>query len=553
MKLKNLLFLSAISCSFLTTYSCNDDNSSSSFNENQNVKQSKISFDSGKKLLKFSGRKNDIKIFIEDTISKEKIFNKYYDQGFIPLSISPDIKDEGVINKMSNLILSNKSTLMNKSSDDTSDETFLEDEDFASILNDKGAVQLNDSIYMYTPNGLFIVHQDDYDELEYYIEKNQNISIPSGLNQVTDNITSYRPDLATLGTEYEMIAPIDPEDGGGGGGGTYNPSPTIPSKGETNHYKNCNNGISNPFLGNIFGKQYVCEYFFDGDHQVKTVFEIQDFLLFYSVRAKNKYRRKGTFGWRTDDARKLYLKINDGLIKVERKTFTATFNNSQIQPIIKAINDLITVKSSFVPVVTSEFLLNSSGNYTQTDYSLATGDLGYYNTTGMLIFPQNKQISSSVNMDSFKSLLNTSKKSIIYINIFNKDREITHEQILKVAADAFKKYATAGRTPSDIAIVMNEIKASQDRIDAQPLYIVTKDELIEANNTHKVLKDFDIRKDFDLKEFIVGFKTNENGDKKFEVKFKLGFNKITQYKMDIEGGVYYNNRWGGTKFIVQKN
>lgn len=454
---------------------------------------------------------------------------------------------------MSNLILSNKSTLMNKSSDETSDETFLEDEDFASILNDKGAVQLNDSIYMYTPNGLFIVHQDDYDELEYYIEKNQNISIPSGLNQVTDNITSYRPNLATLGIEYEMIAPIDPEDGGGGGGGTYNPSPTIPSKGETNHYKNCNDGISNPFLGNIFGKQYVCEYFFDGDHQVKTVFEIQDFLLFYSVRAKNKYRRKGTFGWRTDDARKLYLKINDGLIKVERKTFTATFNNSQIQPIIKAINDLITVKSSFVPVVTSEFLLNSSGNYTQTDYSLATGDLGYYNTTGMLIFPQNKQISSSVNMDSFKSLLNTSKKSIIYINIFNKDREITHEQILKVAADAFKKYATAGRTPSDIAIVMNEIKASQDRIDAQPLYIVTKDELIEANNTHKVLKDFDIRKDFDLKEFIVGFKTNENGDKKFEVKFKLGFNKITQYKMDIEGGVYYNNRWGGTKFIVQKN
>ena len=316
--------------SFLTTYSCNDDNSSSSLNENQNVKQSKISFDSGKKLLKFSGRKNDIKIFIEDTISKEKIFNKYYDQGFIPLSISPDIKDEGVINKMSNLILSNKSTLMNKSSDDTSDETFLEDEDFASILNDKGAVQLNDSIYMYTPNGLFIVHQDDYDELEYYIEKNQNISIPSGLNQVTDNITSYRPDLATLGTEYEIIAPIDPEDGGGGGGGTYNPSPTIPSKGETNHYKNCNNGISNPFLGNIFGKQYVCEYFFDGDHQVKTVFEIQDFLLFYSVRAKNKYRRKGTFGWRTDDARKLYLKINDGLIKVERKTFTATFNNLDI-------------------------------------------------------------------------------------------------------------------------------------------------------------------------------------------------------------------------------
>ena len=69
MKLKNLFFLSAISCSFLTTYSCNDDNSSSSLNENQNVKQSKISFDSGKKLLKFSGRKNDIKKY-QDLVAK---------------------------------------------------------------------------------------------------------------------------------------------------------------------------------------------------------------------------------------------------------------------------------------------------------------------------------------------------------------------------------------------------------------------------------------------------------------------------------------------------
>lgn len=35
-------------------------------------------------------------------------------------------------------------------------------------------------------------------------------------------------------------------------------------------------------------------------------------------------------------------------------------------------------------------------------------------------------------------------------------------------------------------------------------------------------------------------------------KFTLGHNKITQYKMDIEGGVYYN-QWGGTKFTVEKN
>lgn len=554
MNLKNALSSIILPCSSLLLIACSEDNNLLKPDESQNLNQKSLSFDSNRKWLKFSGKKNDIKRFIEDTLSKEKIFSDYYERGFIPLSISSDIKDENIINRMNKIKSESTSGLFSRPANNSeeSDETFLEDEDFAAILNDRGAVQLNDSIYLYTPNGLFIVHEDDYDELDYYIENNQNTTVPEGLNKVNENITSYRPNLSTLGIEYEMVAPEDP-DYGGGGGGTYIPSPSVPSKGETNHYKNCNNGLSNPFLGNIFGKQYVCEYYFDSKHQVKTVFEIQDFLLFYSVRAKNKYRRKGTFGWRTDDAKKLYLKINDGLIKVERKTFTATISDAQIKPLINAINNLITVKSQFIPVVSNEYMLNSSGNYTQTNYSLGSGDLGYYNTTDMLIFPQQKQISNSVNMDSFKNLLNTSKKSIIYINIFNKDFEIKHEQLLSIAAKVFEKYAKAGKKPSDIAIVMNEIKASQDRINAQPLYIITKDEIVEASNTHKVLKDFNVKKDFDLKEFIVGFKTNENGDKKFEVKFKLGYNKITQYRMDIEGGVYYNNRWGGTKFIVQKN
>lgn len=64
---------------------------------------------------------------------------------------------------------------------------------------------------------------------------------------------------------------------------------------------------------------------------------------------------------------------------------------------------------------------------------------------------------------------------------------------------------------------MNEIKASQDRIDAKPLFIVIKDELIQASNTHKVIKDFGVRKDFDLKGFEIGFSTDINGSKKVEI------------------------------------
>lgn len=404
---------------------------------------------------------------------------------------------------------------------------------------------------MYTPNGLFIVHKDDYDSLEDFIEENQEISIPEGMNYVSDKIISYRPNLEELGSEYDIvdrIAPDEPGSGGGGGGTTI----TIPKPNQTSHYTNCNNGINTPFVGNIFGKQYVCYYNFSSKYRVKTVFEIQDFFLFYSVRAKNKFRKKGWTGiWGREDAKKLYLRINNGVMKVERKTFTATVSDSQLKPLINSINNLITVKSAPIPVVSDVYLLENSGKFKQQNYSLSQYDLNSFSPGNPLV-PQYSQNLTSVNMDSFKNLLNTNKKAIIYINLFNKDREITLDQIMNIAAKVFQKYATQGRTNNDIAVFMNEIKASHDRIDAKPFYIVTKDELIQANNTHKVIKDFGVRKDFDLKGFEIGFTSNANGDNKWKFKFTLGHNKITQYKMDIEGGVYYN-RWGGTRFTVEKS
>lgn len=549
MNLKKIIYLSSISLGFLMFYSCNNEDDSLIKDTNHKPLEEKLSFNSKMNVLKFKGNKNDIKLFIDDPSNKEKLFLEYYESGFIPLSISSDIKDNNVINNITNKLKQNK--ISSKTNINTH-ESFLEDHELASILNNNGALQLNDSIYVYTPNGLFFVHEDDYDELEYYLEKNQNINISTGLNQITNEISSYRPDTNKLPVDFEMIAPEDPYDGGGySGGGSGYSSPTIPLKNQTNHYKNCNEGISNPFLGNIFGKQYECIYYFDNDHQVKTVFEIQDFYLFYSVRAKNKFRRKGTFGWRTDDARKLYLKINDGLLKIERKTYEVKLNNSQIKPVIDAVNNLITVKSRPIPIINSEYILNSSGTYTQTNYIINSNDL-YYNTSDMLIFPQQKQIQNSVNMDSFKNMLNTTKKSIIYVNIFNKDFNITHNDLINMAAKLFTKYATSGRQNSDIAIVMNEVKAQNDKINASPMYIITKDEIIEADNTHKVIKDFDVKKDFDLKEFVITFSTNTSGSNKFGINMRLGVNNITEYKMDIEGGIFYNNSWGGTKFVVEK-
>lgn len=551
MNLRNInLFMIVL----MAVVSCNsDDNLDLKTVGKTNDYSAKVSYDAERNILKFSGLKSSVESFLSDTIAdKNSMFTKFYKKGFLPLSVSPEIKDENLYNKIQQKTLINiPSHHAKNGSEEEDSETFLEDEEFASLLNSEGALQLNDSIYMYTPNGLFIVHKDDYDSLEDFIEENQEISIPEGMNYVSDKIISYRPNLEELGSEYDIvdrIAPDEPGSGGGGGGTTI----TIPKPNQTSHYTNCNNGINTPFVGNIFGKQYVCYYNFSSKYRVKTVFEIQDFFLFYSVRAKNKFRKKGWTGiWGREDAKKLYLRINNGVMKVERKTFTATVSDSQLKPLINSINNLITVKSAPIPVVSDVYLLENSGKFKQQNYSLSQYDLNSFSPGNPLV-PQYSQNLTSVNMDSFKNLLNTNKKAIIYINLFNKDREITLDQIMNIAAKVFQKYATQGRTNNDIAVFMNEIKASHDRIDAKPFYIVTKDELIQANNTHKVIKDFGVRKDFDLKGFEIGFTSNANGDNKWKFKFTLGHNKITQYKMDIEGGVYYN-RWGGTRFTVEKS
>lgn len=551
MNLKNLnLFMIVL----IAIISCNSDDNLNFKTEGKTKDYSaKVSYDAERNILKFSGLKSSVEEFLSDTIAdKNSMFTKFYNEGFLPLSVSPDIKDENLYNEVQQKTLINiPSHYAKNGSEEEDSETFLEDEEFASLLNSEGALQLNDSIYMYTPNGLFIVHKDDYDSLEDFIEENQEISIPEGMNYVSDKIISYRPNLEELGSEYDIvdrIAPDEPGSGGGGGGGT---TITIPKPNQTNHYTNCNNGINRPFVGNIFGKQYICYYNFSSKYRVKTVFEIQDFFLFYSVRAKNKFRKKGWTGiWGREDAKKLYLRINNGVMKVERKTFTATISDSQLKPLINSINNLITVKSAPIPIVSDVYLLESSGKFKQQNYSLSQYDLNSFSPGNPLV-PQYSQNLPSVNMDSFKNLLNTNKKAIIYINLFNKDHEITLDQIMNIAAKVFQKYATQGRTNNDIAVVMNEIKASHDRIDAKPFFIVTKDELIQASNTHKVIKDFGVRKDFDLKGFEIGFSTDTNGSKKWKFKFTLGHNKITQYKMDIEGGVYYN-RWGGTRFTVEK-
>ena len=572
MNLKNLTLLSASSI-LLILNSCNDDEAILKNDDVKSAKSLHYSFNNKTNMISFSGKKSDLKTFVYNSkFQKATLLESSYRSGFIPLSVSPEISDESLYNEIikkkdesSSLLeslFSNK--LSNKSNvdGDISDvETFLEDEDFASILNENGQMQLNDSIYMYTPNGLFIVDKNDYESLDEFIEENSELAIPEGLNYVNDKIVSFKAESSFL--QQFRIAPEEPCDGcgGGGGGGSTTPStpsiPQIPNSSQTTHYTT---NVVNPTLGNIFGQQYVAYYKFNGDRQSKTVFEVQDFYLFNSIRAKEKMRKKGWTGiWTGVNANRLYLKINEAIFHIERKTYTVSLNNSTLQPIFDLINKLGTPQNRFVASVSNEYYLdNLTKQYNQRVFEMKLNDLNNFNLNSNSVFyPKSYYTTSSPNMDAFKGLLNLNKKLIVYVSVFNGDKKkIDLSQALKFAADIYKKNAEKGIPQSDIAVVLNQLTEAQDKLNAEPFCIVTRDEVFSTpGSAEKITYDFTVKKEFNLEGFdftLLFGGGSGNSDTKAKATFKLGYNKVMSYKVNMEGGAYFDNRWGGAKFTVSK-
>ncbi|WP_421920481.1 hypothetical protein [Marinifilum sp.] len=52
-------------------------------------------------------------------------------------------------------------------------ETLVADDEFASLLNENGEIQVGDSLYKYTESGLYFVHINDEEHLKEYLAKNK--------------------------------------------------------------------------------------------------------------------------------------------------------------------------------------------------------------------------------------------------------------------------------------------------------------------------------------------------------------------------------------------
>lgn len=128
------------------------------------------------------------------------------------------------------------------------------------------------------------------------------------------------------------MMPIDDigDDGGYTGGGYIgggSQSLSIPTN--TSHYNNYS--PKEAWVDNIFGRHYVCEYYFNSKRKLRTSFGVEDYYLWFDVYAQSKFKHKTWFGWFSSrDAKKVYVKINKAVLTMKDRTVKLKFNAGDI-------------------------------------------------------------------------------------------------------------------------------------------------------------------------------------------------------------------------------
>jgi len=199
------------------------------------------------------------------------------------------------------------------------DEQLIADDNFAFFLNDQKEIQVGDSIYKYTNNGLYFVHVNDLDYLYEYLDKQGE---PSGrfnpceepmLTVIDEVIIKFVPDNNCM-----------PNPGGGGNPGGGAPQPGLPQF--INNLKECTpRGGSFSF---VFGTSKICEDFFSNDKKIKTKYWNQSYYLFASIGISVKSRKKTLGVWLNSKADE----IGYGVSEAHFRFNLPTQNFSYLEP-----------------------------------------------------------------------------------------------------------------------------------------------------------------------------------------------------------------------------
>ena len=597
-KITKFIFYTAIA---LTIVSCSDDNlfkdAKMTPTDSTRITMSSklnIRYDYESKMFMVNTQSSEFKEFVysEDSESKNTFFLNAYQQGFKPLTVYGGLQEQEQtfeelierfeetkereslqIMNFSELISPEESIEIEENGLDLDTSTFIGDNDFASLLNYNGQIQINDSVYTYTPKGLFVVKRENLNRLTNILQDNPSITISEGYTMLGGGtILGYKPSMTNF-EKYKVD--IHQEN-------TFHsppaPSTTYPFQlpNYTGHYSTCAT-LKKPAFPNIFGKSYTCLHRLSNTTRMKSIFRVQDFLFFNHTILKATHQRekeqyikikiwpfkikwKVTKYWQNASADKLYSKINLAYFDVKRKNNTLTVSNADIKSLFQKISNLIypinsPSQSSAMYVVNDEFILNATGNnYSRKNFVLKNSDINHYtNYTSSVIFPTTYESNPNTPLPDLNFLANSKKKVIINVMIYNHNIILTTDDILKMTKKVIEHYVDLGHNKDDIAVIMNEINLknlSSGQISAPSSKIVISGEVLTKQGTHKIERKYEVDKDFKLEELTFSFSKSDSNFPTLKLNLTFSSNSVDSYFIDFETGIFSNGAWGGVKYSI---
>lgn len=304
---------------------------------------------------------NDLKAVVDalkDKKSNKSItirLNEAYNSGFLPLH--PCTNDEILLKK----IVEKRS--LKKSNSHTSritevdgelydiEDDLIVDDDFASFLSVNRQIIVDDTLYTYTPKGIYTTHKQNLDEMDDFILDNnieEYVSLPPPGKYETTNqrILLVIPDNGPCGSlsydpVYNVFMAFDQHSNecyaGSYGGGPGSSSQSVDHTESLRNYAKtltaCNS--SNNFMG-IFGPDRRCWSYFDSRRRTKTVFWKSNYLIYRSVGVKVKHQKRHRLGWwyASDDNDEIALLIDKAYFKMKPTINPVNIHNQPLEKII---------------------------------------------------------------------------------------------------------------------------------------------------------------------------------------------------------------------------
>lgn len=204
--------------------------------------------------------------------------------------------------------MSNKSALFSKvaSEEIELDDELIYDKKFAALLNEDREIYIENKLYIYTYDGVYVCDIKHEKKLKKHLE-NRSKGIKTGKNTMISKVLAVEGCDGSIGDEM-VLYPVDDNISlyySCGGGSTSGGSS---SSSETTSYPidiKADLGIcyidGDSIWQKIFGEAETCHDYYDSDHRTKVKFWNQNYLVFSSIGMSAKYQRKGWLGWHTSD------------------------------------------------------------------------------------------------------------------------------------------------------------------------------------------------------------------------------------------------------------